>query len=745
MSRNNQQLENISTALSKDPFFAGFDAPSLSALSADAVFCCLAGGTTLFREGEAGETMYFVLEGSLEVSQRKQGGGEIILGKIGTGESFGEMQLLNGGKRTATIRAKSYCELLCISSEIIEKLLRKTPQALRYIGEVSRQRFREDQLKQLLAELLQSPADELLRKVASCGDWVHLKKGERLFQGNALSDSVCLVVSGHLQSFESADNQGIENFLRGDLIGEEVIITGEERVTEIAAIRNSDLVRFPRAVFREISEEHPAIMKRLSALLIQRLSKIRSQKATKQDVLNIALLPVHPGVQLKAFVRRLQQHLAADQEGMLLSSAQLDRTFVNSPGIAQAAGSDYQGILLTNWLDEQEARQQFILYEADPFDSPWTGRCLSRADHVLLVGENDMPHHPSALEQKYLANENTPPGVRRSLIILHPDGLQEPEGTRQLLANRDVDIHHHIRWDNDGDFARLGRILTGRAVGLVLSGGGARGLAHIGVIEAMKAAGIPIDMIGGTSMGAIIAAQHTIGYDLPTLLKINHIAFNEIKPFKEYTFPLLSLVRSRKLDKVAHYFCGDRNIEDLWINYFCVSSNLSDNEIAIHRQGPLGKMARASSSIPGVALPVLEDGKLLVDGGFFNNLPCDVMRQFTNGPIIAVKIVGDNKLEVDTSCQEMPSPWQMLWKRVNPFKKSIKMPNILEIMMRTMMLGSADKARVTEKSADVCLAVPLKQFGFMEFSALEKIVEAGYRYAKKKLKTVDWTFRTDDR
>jgi NTE family protein/lysophospholipid hydrolase len=241
-------------------------------------------------------------------------------------------------------------------------------------------------------------------------------------------------------------------------------------------------------------------------------------------------------------------------------------------------------------------------------------------------------------------------------------------------------------------------------------------------------------MIGGTSMGAIIAAQYAIGYDLPMMLEKNHIAFNKIKPFQEFTFPIMSLVRSRKLDGVAEYFCGDRYIEDLWINYFCVSSNLSDAEAAVHKQGPLGKMARASSSLPGIALPVLDNGKLFIDGGFFNNLPCDIMREFNDGPVIAVKVSAEEDLSFDQKYDEIPSPWKILLSRLNPFKESIKSPTILDIMMRTMMLGSSYKTKSTEKEADLCLSVPTGQFGLMEFNAIEEIVDTGFRYTKEMLK-----------
>jgi len=327
-------------------------------------------------------------------------------------------------------------------------------------------------------------------------------------------------------------------------------------------------------------------------------------------------------------------------------------------------------------------------------------------------------------------------GSRRILVLLHPETTTLPSGTRFWLEPRKLDAHHHLRRDRDADLARLARFLTGNAVGAVLGGGGARGFAHIGVIRAFREAGIPIDLIGGTSMGALIAVQPALGWDDATMLEVNRRSFVEKKPvtLRDYTVPVYSLVDGRRLDRNLIAPLGDARIEDLWTGYFCVSSNLTRAEAVVHRDGPVWKAIRASLAVPGVFAPVLEGTDLLVDGGVLNNLPGDVMRRLGGGWVIAVDVSLDRDLEVRDGT--LPSPWKVLLNWLNPFGKPSELPNILHLMVRTTLLASVQKTESMKKLVDLYIQPPVSRFKLMQFSALEDIAETGYRHAKTVLG--DW-------
>ena len=412
-----------------------------------------------------------------------------------------------------------------------------------------------------------------------------------------------------------------------------------------------------------------------------------------------------------------------------LSAPRVD-ALLNQPGIAAADREHAAGIRLTAWLDEQEARTQFLVYETDGTDSAWTHRCLRQADEILLVTEAGSDPSPRGLELKLLGADGISK-ARPTLVLLHPDGSRLPSGTSRWFAGRNIQSHFHIRLDGEGDFERMARCLAGVAIGVVFGGGGARGLAHIGVIRALREAGVPIDMIGGTSMGAVIAAGLGMGFDWKQSLEISRTGWLRHKPHKEYTLPFISIVRSRVLDRWAKEIYGETEIEDLWVNFFCVSCNLTKSEMTVFERGPLWKAVRASASLPGVFVPVLLDGNVFVDGAIVNNLPGDIMRKRSCGTVIVIDVGSVHSFAFELT--EFPSPWQLLWSHVLPFAKAIDVPSIGAVLMRTTEVSSIQKTNEVKRDADLCLRPPIDAFGVLEFVKIDEIVDVGYRYAKERL------------
>lgn len=272
-------------------------------------------------------------------------------------------------------------------------------------------------------------------------------------------------------------------------------------------------------------------------------------------------------------------------------------------------------------------------------------------------------------------------------------------------------------------------------VALALGGGAAKGFAHIGVIKALREAKVPIDMVGGTSMGAIMAGQCAMGLSIDEMIELN-ARIAETKPFTEYTVPMVALLASKRIEQSARMSFGETMIEDTWINCFAVSSNLSTAEMMVHDSGPLWYATRASGALPGIIVPVVMGDHLLVDGGIINNLPGDVMRQRCGGRVIAVNVSPEEDLTV--SDDGIPDAWRLFWNRMAPYKPRINSPSITDILMRTIVLGSAHRTRQVMKDADLYLRSPIDKFGMLEFESLEQIVEAGYRHAQEQLATFKW-------
>ena len=430
------------------------------------------------------------------------------------------------------------------------------------------------------------------------------------------------------------------------------------------------------------------------------------------------------------FTERLVRALERIGPTLHLSAPRLD-ALLNRPGITAVDEEDAAGIRLTAWLDEQESHHQFLIYETDGTASPWTRRCLRQADEILLVADAGSDPAPGIVEKALLGANDGISKARQSLVLLHRDGSRLPSGTSRWFVNRNVQRNFHIRRDTETDFGRVARCLGDAAIGLVLGGGGARGLAHIGVVRALREAGVPIDMIGGTSMGAVMASLVAMDQDWDQMLETNREAWLRRKPHKEYSLPFISLIRSRRLDSMAQQIWGEIDIEDLWISFFCISCNLSTSTMVVHERGSLWKAIRASASLPGVFVPVLSDGNILVDGGLVNNLPGDVMRSRACRTLIVVDVGSEH--EFTFKLPEFPSPWQFLRSRILPFASRIEVPHIVDVLIRTTDVSSSQKTREVKRNADVCLRPPIDAYGVLQFEALDEIAEVGYRYAKAKI------------
>jgi len=583
---------------------------------------------------------------------------------------------------------------------------------------------RHDQFVAAASRLFGSLSAEALDAIEPLAQWIQLVRGEALFRQGDASDGLCVVVSGRLQVVR-ANSDGtsivVSEATPGESIGEMGFFTREPRSADVIAVRDTLVVKFSSDAFERIIKLHPEIVRDLMRLQIGRLS--RTARVPKLAATSIAIVPLRLKTSFAEIVNRIARAVGTE---LHLDSTTVDREL--GAGTAQLPEHDPRSAPLVAWLNQHESRHGIIVYEADDAPTEWTERCLRQADHVVLVADASEDPSPAAIERLLASG---PVGPRRTLVLLHPNGDCLPAGTKRWLEPRRVDNHYHVRWDHPDDFARLGRFLTGRAVGLVLGGGGARGFAHIGVLRALQEAGVPIDMIGGTSMGASLAAQHAMGWPPEKIEDVNHRVWVELEPHKELTLPILSIVGNRGSTRCGQMMYGDVLIEDLWIPFFCVSSNLSTATARVHRTGSLLWSVTASASIPGVAIPVLADGQLLVDGALLNNVPGDVLRQLGCGRVVISEVSVEQDEEF--CCTRVPTVWEVIKRKFTRKKETKPFPSMLEILMRAAMLASARREKEIMADADLVFHPPINQFALMEFESLRAIAQVGYDYARAEL------------
>jgi predicted acylesterase/phospholipase RssA len=404
---------------------------------------------------------------------------------------------------------------------------------------------------------------------------------------------------------------------------------------------------------------------------------------------------------------------------------------MTSPASARDANQMMSPALI-DWLGEQEDRHRFVFYVADAGDKAWSDLALRHADLILLVANaaSDPGQRPW---ESTLLDATDGPVARRALVLMHAGVPESLSGTGRWLKARDLDFHLHLRAGVPGDFARLTRILAGKAFGLVLGGGAARGFAHMGVYRALTEAKIPIDWVGGSSIGAVIAASIAQGGPLDAQLAAARRAFIEGKPFSDITIPVMSLLRGRRMKKLIDtYLIGD--IEDLPLPFFCTSSNLGQGKLRVHERGPLGLAVRASASLPGVFPPAVIDGQLVIDGGILDNLPVDHMRRRPVSRVIAVDVTSRNDYAVDYAA--VPSPWAVLAGRLLPFAPRYRVPSFISLALKAAEIGTMAHVRAAGQRADLLMRPPVSRFSLTDVRSFDEIVRVGYEHAQQAI--ADW-------
>lgn len=380
-----------------------------------------------------------------------------------------------------------------------------------------------------------------------------------------------------IQETDAGKVKVIGEYGQGDSVGELEVLTESARPGTLHAIRDSELAKFPKTLFNSLALEHPGITIKISKIIAARMrnlvedplsdvSKAGSRTALQEktssnsNLRTVTVLPVTSGTPVVEFAHRLLT--ALNQIGTTRGVVSLNQTGILNH-LGRHAFSRMGKLKLSQYLADLEEKYGLVLYVADTnVKSPWTQTCISQADCILLVGLAEGSPNIGEYERFMLTVKTT---ARKELVLLHSERYCPAGLTRRWLRNRSWinGSHHHVQMSFrstaepvqpqlrrfgtalkqrvqvlqaeiqkytsrrvrqtplysaetpfKGDFHRLARRLCGKSVGLVLGGGGARGISHVGVIRALEEAGIPIDIVGGTSIGSFIGALYAWDADV---------------------------------------------------------------------------------------------------------------------------------------------------------------------------------------------------------------------------------------
>lgn len=578
---------------------------------------------------------------------------------------------------------------------------------------------------------------------------VALEAGEILFRAGDAGDSLYVVVAGRVRLLvgEPGAEQAIRDLGPGELLGETALLTGEPRTATIVAVRDTALYRLSaesaeRYLFSEVS----AMCRTLTTLARSLAGGQPGISAAQPAVRNVALAAA--GDTPQADVARFGEVLRAFMSRQLRVAVLSPRTVDAALGTGATADKDAaEAAGLTGWLSDQENRHDLVLYlppEGQPepgnAEGPgfWDRLRLRQADVVLLIGRAGASSRPGEAERRLLAC-SAASSTRRELVLLHDDLTPGAWQTEKWLGQRQLSrAHaHHVVADQPSHLGRLARFLLDRPVGLVLSGGGVRGFGHVGVLRALHEHGIPVDVICGTSAGALVGGQFAMGWDARELARRNIRLFGgSRRRLMDYTIPTTSIVGSVSLNRTLDIIFGDIRAEDLWIPFLCTISDLTAAELIVRDTGSLRDSVRASCSLPVLLPPVVgHDGHLLADGGVLNNLPVmPLVDRMAVGALIAVNVASPFYTADEPYGYSDSLPLgRVLRSRLNPLSPRLVTPGIGRVLLRALEMGTKSLEAGQIARADVYIQPRFAFSSYTDTTRLPSVVQAGYEAAREAL------------
>lgn len=555
-----------------------------------------------------------------------------------------------------------------------------------------------------------------------------LKRGETVIREGEPADALYIVVSGRFSVSRADRRQPVAEIGPDQPIGEIGFITNRaSRTATVTAMRDSIVLRLDHKDFEQLTRKYPMIWRSLAVTLARRLADTMAAAPPPPDPRprTIAVIRAGKSPQPTAFFVKLATMFETAGKVLVLDS-------YSAPDTVKV-GARTESAAATRALNALEASSDFVLFLADAEATAWSEKVIRHADLVLAVGQHDADHELNPLEHlaaKFLAADAS------RLVLVHPQ-RQRISGTARWLQGRRVAMHHHVAMSEPKDFARLLRFIAGEARGLVACGGGALCAMHVGVYRALTEQGHEFDIMGGTSAGSAMVAAFALGNSPEEIDLAIHDIFVANRAMKRYTLPRYSLLDHAHFDAQLRRYFGGIDIEDLWLPFFSVSTNLSSYRLHVHRTGDLWTAIRASASIPVLLPPIYTaNGEMLVDGALLDNVPIGAMHELKSGPNVVISFLLPEMDRFNVDYDALPSRSQLMRSAINPLRRGRlpEAPGLATVLMRSLMANRQDYQRHIS-AADVLLTPPIPQdIGFLDWHRHVELVRAGYEWTLDDLK-----------
>lgn len=674
-------------------------------------------GDVLCEEGATDTDVFLIRSGTFDV-EKATDDGTMVVASLGSGALVGEVSNTMGGARSATLRATEASEVAVLSQPQFLSWLDEYPDQAAQIAADARHRLNRTRAAAVLVKLFGLENQDVVAAIVDQISWKTLAPGDLLFNQGDEADAAYLLIAGRLHLLARNDEGDVTLDLeigRGEIVGEMGIIENAPRSAGAHAIRETTLAMISRESFEVLSAAYPTLLLRVFHTIIDRLMH-RHAPDDRARVVGLAVTAPGLGADV---LDPLVEAVEPFGSTLHLSARNLGRFVRNVEGPGGEAR-------VAEFLHESDVAHDYVLLEGDSELTPWSISVAKQSDrYILLTSANPDAGERSRI-RSHLA-ELTPTQRASAWIARLHSSEGRPRGSGAVLDDFEVAEVHNVRQRDPRHFARLGRLATGNGRGVVLGGGGAKGLAHIGALRALEEQGLHYDKVGGASMGSVIGAfagQDRTPHDM---LQASMADFR--MDVLDFTVPLVSLIKAKKLTRAVESQFSGWDIADLWRPFYAVSTNLTTAQLSIHRRGNLVTAIRASAAIPVVIPPVPINGELHVDGGVLDNVPVAAMAADNSiGTVIAIDVSPPGGPGAEDEYGLSVSGFEALRNRVSKSRKS-RHPDIGQTLMSSMLIGSSKAKTDSIELVDLYLDLDLSGVGLLKFEDHEMVVERGYAEA----------------
>lgn len=579
---------------------------------------------------------------------------------------------------------------------------------------------RKSHYQRILFRLFGDSDVEFIDQILSSGRTLELETGQFLFHQGDTGNSLYIVLSGRFRALATQNDNvlhALGDIGEGEPIGEFALFTSAPRSASVVAIRKSVVLEVTELEYLKLVSKKPEFSTQMARFVINRMRRNSLQQHLESSAKNIAVMNLQADRDITAYTGAIQQEF----EALHVPIQVLDHD-------SHAAWDTHD---LYRALEDHDGLNFLVCSEAD---LNWSKQCAIYADLIVIAtdfyAESDLYEIEKRLE---LYSQNIL-NKKIFLLLLHPENAPHPVNTRRWFENRKIDLHIHYRLNHGPDIRRFARILTNKAIGLVLGGGGAKGFAHLGAVLALNEMGVEIDFLGGTSAGALYGITTSYCDFDPDKIRFyaNDSASNKLTR-NDFTLPILSIMSGKKMVNYLKKMMGEAHLEDFWVTSYCVSTNFSNASTRIHDSGVAWKQIAASIAIPGIYPPVVIDHQLHVDGGVVDNLPIETMYNYPVRHIIAISLTQLRSQPV--KFDDIPSAGTLLMDSLLGRKK-YRLPGITSILVNSLTLNSRQKQEMSKTGVAVYLEMELKGIGMLDDSRWKEIVQKGHDQMKVALESL---------